>query len=220
MSHTQLDELIDYKSAVVINFRGGESLLAKNCFYVLEKLLETGNTRCNLQFTTNGSVPVTDRQKQIFMSFKNISFGVSIDGEGKVFEYMRYPLEWKKVQENIQQLKQITNNVSICPTISNINLIYFSDLINWCVANGFNYNYNLVECPSYFNPSALPIKIKRHILENSSTHTSVKSILEKTHTIEDEENFKIALNEIQRQDSLKKIRIQDYMIEFCKLANI
>ncbi len=35
-----LDSAIDYKKAISINFLGGESMLSKENFYVLERLLE------------------------------------------------------------------------------------------------------------------------------------------------------------------------------------
>ncbi len=217
ISKQELDIMIDYHTAIVINFRGGESLLAKSCFYVIEKLLEVGNTRCNLQFTTNGSIKLNKNQTALLKQFQNVNFGVSIDGTHNVFEYMRYPLKWNDINENINHLQEI-GHVSATPTLSNINLLYFSNLIRWFENNSLNYNFNLVNEPSWFAPNVLPLKVKKAILENEP-HPVVVNCLT-SHTVDNDINFEKALEEIARQDALKKIDIRTYLPEFCKLAGI
>jgi sulfatase maturation enzyme AslB (radical SAM superfamily) len=216
----KFDNMIDYKTAVAINFTGGESLLSKTNFYILEKLLNVSNTNCFIQFTTNGSVKLTKSQTDILKRFKNLNFGVSIDGVGAVFEYMRWPLQWENIVENINVLRQITNNVSATTTTSNLNVMYFPALLRWLENNGLQYHYNPVYNPSYFRPQALPVDVKLKIRKMHDGDPFIELQLNRKHIEKDDIDFNQCLVEIERQDKLKKIDIRNYIPEFCQLTNI
>ena len=118
-----LNNRIDYANAKSIGFRGGEPFLSKTNFDILEKLIEIGNTDCFINFTTNGSSDILDYQKNILRKFKNINFCFSIDGIGPVFEYMRYPLTWDKLEENLEYCRKNNILISASYTVSNLNIL-------------------------------------------------------------------------------------------------
>mgnify|MGYP003704344847 CR=1 FL=1 len=76
----------------------------------------------------------------IISNFKNLNICVSIDGTGSVFEYLRYPLKWNKLTENLKKFKAITPMVSVSAMISNLNIFFIEYLHNiiFCKESFFN----------------------------------------------------------------------------------
>lgn len=202
---------IDYKNAKSINFRGGEPLLSHANFDILKKLIENKNTDCFISFTTNGSIKLDQEQIEILSNFKKLNFCLSIDGIGKTFEYMRYPLKWDNVLENIEQYKSNNIDLSASFTLSNINILYYSKTVEWFNTNKIKYLNNPVYSPNYFSPTSLPKEIKDKIIDTNNT------IFISTHSENDNLLFDEFLSKIKDQDNLKNIKMQDYVPEFYQL---
>ena len=77
-----------------------------------------------MSFVTNGSFSLNARQKEILAKFKNLNFCFSIDGVGPVFEYLRWPLKWVDIENNISWCQANNVEFSVSYTLSNINLLY------------------------------------------------------------------------------------------------
>jgi hypothetical protein len=210
--HLALNEInIDYENAKLINFRGGEPLLSSLNFEILRKLIENKNTDCFVSFTTNGSIKLNQTQIEILSHFKKLNFCLSIDGIGKKFEYLRYPLKWNNLLENIDQYKQLKIDLSASFTLSNVNMMYYSETVEWFRTNKIAYLNNIVYNPNYFSPTSLPKKIKEKIIDKNNL------IFISTHNNNDDLLFRQFLVKIQEQDNLKNIRMQDYVPEFYDL---
>jgi hypothetical protein len=196
-----------YNEIVILSFVGGEPLIEQKNFDILEQLILVGNTDCYISFVTNGSIQLTQRQQTILKQFKNLNICLSIDGIEKRFEYIRFPLKWTTLLENIDFFNLLNINLSVSYTISNLNIFYYNETINWFKQQGLTYNYNIVENPTYFSINALPEKIKLELNQD----------LFNSHSINDDKNFSKFLIEIQQQDQLKNISMKDYLPEFYKI---
>lgn len=216
-SKEELDRKLNYSELISLNFIGGEPLYEKLNFYVLEKLLEHDNANCFIQFTTNGSTSLTQYRKDVLSKFKNININVSIDGIGPVFEYLRYPLKWDDLLDNLKFFRSITENISASYTTSNLNVLYHHDILNWFNKEKINHHYNPVINPSHFRPAALPNKTKHQLFEKFGRTKDLEFFIGSQHTDKDDEDFEYMLKEIKRQDALKQISIKDYLPEFCEL---
>jgi 4Fe-4S single cluster domain len=207
---------LDFAQAKSIGFRGGEPLLSRTNFEILEKLLYHGNTNCFINFTTNGSVVLTQSQLQVLSQFSNINMCFSIDGVGPVFEYMRYPLKWEALLKNIEICRAHNIMVSANFTVSNLNLIYFTEITNWFDQNKINYLVNFVYRPEHFRPGALPAHVKHKILQklNDSRLDFLRD-----HMPADDHDYKKFCQEIRQQDNWKGISMQDYLPELCRLLD-
>lgn len=201
-----------YQDFVMLNFVGGEPLKEKKNFDILTKLIAVNNIDCFISITTNGSVKLSELQKDILKRFKNLNICLSIDGIEKRFEYMRYPLSWDLLLENIEFFRKNNNEISISYTISNVNILYYNETTNWFKKQGFNHNHIIVSVPSYFSPTALPLQTKLQ-LDSNIVSTS-------THTKMNDQQFILACKELKLQDSLKKINIKDYMPDFYDIIPI
>jgi hypothetical protein len=204
---TQLDS-IDYKNLVMLSFVGGEPLIEKKNFWVLEQLIEHNNTNCFISVVTNSSIELSSKQKDILSKFTNVNVCLSIDGVGKRFEYMRYPLKWDTLLENIKSFRQLNFMLSVSYVVSNVNAMYYQETIDWFDSMGLTHNHIIVSNPAYFSPHALPIAIKNKV---NVTH------IPKVEGADDLVKFNEAIKELQIQDQLKKISIKDYMPEFFDL---
>lgn len=212
INNHEADQLVDYASAVAISFRGGEPLLSDTNFYILEKLLEHGNDQCFISFVTNGSIVLPQKYRELVTKFKNMNFSFSIDGIGPVFEYMRYPLKWSKLQENINFCRDHGILVSSNYTVSNINIMYHAQTTQWFKDNKIPYRIGYVQNPLHFRPGALsqPIKEKLKVLV-----PELSSML--NHCEQDDYDFAEMKKVITQQDSWKKISIENFLPEFSQL---
>ena len=212
LSQETIDGL-SFDKLVGINFIGGEPLYEQRNFYIIENLIKHNNTDCFISFTTNGSVGINSVNKNLLSQFKNINIGLSIDGIGPVFEYMRYPLKWKKLLANLEFFKTITNNISVNQCTSNVNVYYYDETTAWFESQNLSYHHNPVITPSYFRPSALPLRVKEKIRSMSDKTEAFVS----THTDEDDRDFQLMLVELKKQDQLKNIDIKNYLPDFWNL---
>lgn len=180
---TQLENQINWKNIRRINLVGGEPLLIKQSFAILEKLLEHQNHDCRVSFVTNGSVTPTPQQIDLFSQFSDISACVSIDGIDSMFEYIRYPLDWKTVCHNLGIYKKIFNEIVVSFTVSNLNYHAREEIISWFRSQDLLYIENFVHDPAWFDHRVGP----GHDL------------------------WPRFVQEIRRQDELKGIKIADYV---------
>lgn len=178
-----LNDKINWNNVKRINLLGGEPLLSELTYDILDNLLSNNNTGCLISIVTNGSIKLNQRQTELLRNFTNISVCVSIDGVGQAFDYLRYPLKWDQVLNNINDFKEIFAEVTSSFTVSNLNYHLRSETIQWFRDNNIEYIENRVLSPEFFNVNVQP----GHKLWNSF------------------------VNEVKRQDMLKGIDISDYI---------
>lgn len=206
-------ENLDYENLISLNLLAGEPMYEELTFDILEKLIQAKNFNCLVSITTNGSIAPTGKTKEILEKITNLNINLSIDGTYKVFEYMRYPLKWDDIVYNIEQFKNLTDNISVSYTTSNLNVFYHHETIEWFNKNNLDYNYNPVINPLHFRPQALPIDIKEKIFKKYNRTKDLEFFIG-NHTPKDDQDFQTMLNVIEFQDHLKGIDIKNYMPEF------
>ena len=216
ISSQELDHSIDYDQALSMGFRGGEPLLSDQTWHVLQKLVDANNTHCDINFTTNGSIALTQWQQQLISCFANVTFNFSIDGVGAVFEYMRYPLQWQDLENNISYCRANGIRVTASYTISNLNILYHARTRNWFEDNQIAYSLNPVLYPAHFRPAALPQKVKQHIRQHHA-QDAVTELYLAQHTVQDQTDYELFRTKIAQQDAWKGISMQDYLPELALL---
>lgn len=216
ISMNRLDS-IDFPNLITLNLLAGEPMLEPITFDILEKLLESGNTECFVSITTNGSIVLSKQKLDMLKKFKKLNINVSVDGIGTVFEYLRYPLSWKEVVENIALFRTIADTVSVSYTISNLNVLYHHKTIEWFEDQNLDYILNPVISPDYFRPGALVESVKQNIFDMQGITKDLDFFLNTKNSLQDELDFHRMLAEIKLQDSWKEITIKDYLPEFYNL---
>lgn len=201
---------LNYKELKILSFVGGEPLYEKKNFEILDRLVQNGNTDCFISVVTNGSVSLNESQMKTIKQFKNVNVCLSIDGIQSRFEYIRYPLKWTKLLENIQQFKNLGLKCSVSYTISNLNIFYYNETISWFQNQGLSYNHNMVNQPEWFSANSLPSKVKDRLPFEAQQ-------LLRNHLPQDDIHFVKFVEQIQVQDNLKKISIENFMPEVYKI---
>jgi sulfatase maturation enzyme AslB (radical SAM superfamily) len=207
--NTTADTWINYATATSIIFRGGEPLLSATNFHILEQLIAHNNTRCFISFVTNGSVTLSDYQLGLIAQFPNKNFCFSIDGVGPVFEYVRYPLKWDAIEKNLEYCKSNNIPLTVSYTLTNINVWYHAQTINWFQHNNLPYHLNLVHDPAHFHASVLPQEIKQQILSQSSC-ADLAPLLNAQCS---QASLDLFFAKLKEQDEWKGIHLQDYLPE-------
>jgi organic radical activating enzyme len=201
---------VDFKELKMLSLIGGEPLYEKKNFDLLEHIIELGNNNVFLSMVTNGSVELTTRQKQVLSKFKNINFSLSIDGTESVFEYMRYPLKWADLISNLNFFRDLTDNISSNYTLSNLNILYHNQTIDWFNKNKIIYSVNPIYNPNWLQPRALPESIKK-VLKKQLSATDYNTFVGPIHTDQDQQNYQMMLKQVEIQDTAKKIKMADYL---------
>lgn len=208
---------VDFKNLKTLSLIGGEPLLEKNNFLILQHLIDVNNTDIFLSIVTNGSVRLSEKHVLMFSAFPNLNFCISIDGCGPVFEYLRWPLKWDNLLTNIDQYRLITNNISVSYTITNLNIIYHNSTKEWFKSQNLPCIDNPVYTPAYFNPAILPEHAKKTVQSILNTNDFEVFVgLNPT----DQTLWQKFQEEIKIQDSAKGISIRDYLPEFCDLTGL
>lgn len=88
-----------------INFAGGEPFLVREHFNFLRKLVDRGDAgKIVLTYMTNLSV-LPPEIYHLWPYFKAVELSVSIDGVGKINEYIRSKSNWKKIDQNFKKIQ-------------------------------------------------------------------------------------------------------------------
>ncbi|CAB4164145.1 4Fe-4S single cluster domain containing protein [uncultured Caudovirales phage] len=203
---------INLKELKMLSLIGGEPLYEKRNFELLEHLIDLGNNTVFLSMVTNGSVRLTTKQKKTLEKFKNLNFCISVDGTESVFEYLRFPLKWQDLLDNLKFFYQITDNISSNYTLSNLNVLYHNQTVDWFNQNKIPFSNNPVYSPVWLQPRTLPAHIKQHLKEVLSIR-DFNTYIGSTHNDTDQQYWEECLKQIAKQDAAKGIEWKTYLPE-------
>jgi hypothetical protein len=176
-----------------IKFFGGEPLFTDTHLNFIKKIPNPGQV--TLHYTTNGSIYPSKDTLTEWKKFKLIIFAVSIDGIEEQFNYLRWPLKWNKVTDNIHRIK---NNKDIWNlmfrvefTANILNTYYYDRLEKWVADNlatnaaGDKTDLNIHQCfNSAWALESMPDSIKKLILtkypQSHIVHNLIKNLPDQT----------------------------------------
>lgn len=117
----------------VLKASGGEPFYDKKVIKLLEKYIETGNAKnTKLEFHTNGT-QINDEVLELISQFKENYHTFSIDGYGKVYEYIRYPGNFKELDNNLRKFCKLENVTwfKTAVVVSSLNVLNLNEYIEW-----------------------------------------------------------------------------------------
>ena len=93
-------------------FSGGESLLSKKNYQIIEYLIDSGLAKnIDLHITTNGTVKIKDAWLEAAKEFNELVMEFSIDGSGNVYDYIRPGGNWITLVDVINYTQNLPYNV-------------------------------------------------------------------------------------------------------------
>lgn len=127
---------IDVGKLEQLYFTGGEPFMSTRPVELLQHIKRNGDIgKLTVQSNTNGSVRPSDELIDLWKQCSTVEIYFSIDAVGRAFEYIRNPLSWKEVKENLEFVKSLSNNihVKIAPVVGVHNIDSFVDMYQWFV---------------------------------------------------------------------------------------
>jgi organic radical activating enzyme len=155
-----------------VYFAGGEPLIMKEHYFLLEKLIEAGKTDIRIQYNTNFS-ELHFKDKHVFeywKHFKNVSVGASLDGSGARAELIRKGTDWAQTVDNRRRMIAEVPHVDfyVSATISSMNVLHVPDFHREWVELGLikpkDFNINICQSPDHYRLDVFPKDFKNRVI--------------------------------------------------------
>jgi organic radical activating enzyme len=156
-----------------IEICGGEPVLLKSHFKLLDELIESGNSsKIEITYVSNMTLMELPMMKKYFDNFRYTNIQWSVDALDERNNWIRYPTDWKKTVDNATKVRDylIENKrgkleATMTPSIFSITT--FRETYGWLFLNDFiNFNnlfFNSINDPEFLNPRHLPDELKQKI---------------------------------------------------------
>lgn len=168
-----------------VSFLGGEPFESPVPAEFLKLLKHTHGTLedVTVHFQTNGSIKPSDEVLELIKECKRFKVNLSIDGVGKRLEYIRYPLQWHRIENTIDYLKsQNLNNLRfVClSTVNPFNIYYYDELENW-ILNTFGQDSLKIltpnRCVGQLDLAQTPVDLRKEIVQKFGTGHPVTKLI-------------------------------------------
>lgn len=161
----------DFENVKILRVYGGEPTAGVHTFQQLKSVADRGYAKnITLAYTTNAT-SYNKIWTNIANQFAETDVGISVDGTGKVFEYIRQNAKWNKVEENIFKIINDATNYEFSIVLQTTSFILVDKWIDFFLqfpANNIGM-YQLYDVPGRL--TAIPDNIKQRLvnkLENKN----------------------------------------------------
>jgi glutamate-1-semialdehyde 2,1-aminomutase len=144
-------------------FTGGEPMVEKQVEQILDHLIArqvAGNIV--IEANTNCTI-LREAMLRKLLQFKQVRLGPSIDAQGDVYEYIRYPAKWAAVRRNVEHLASLAGDrltlhggvvIMVYNVLNVVDVLEFFD--------GFNIPYSIefASMPWFLDAAILPARVR------------------------------------------------------------
>ena len=212
-----------------IEVLGGEPFYELEHLAFLERVLtEADPSEITLFYSTNGTKKIDPDIQQMFSKFKKVIISFSLDAIGKPFEYIRTLGKWEQV-EDVLEFWKTQPNVQLqnhC-TMSILNVMNIKQLAEYLTEKHnfqpWQLGYTYASQPQFFNYSVIDdhkkskYNIAQH-LEYSRHTDSIRSYF--NNAVYSQENYNDFLKQVNITSEFRKLDIQDYLPDLCRILEI
>lgn len=222
---SQIEEIFALtKNLTRLELFGGEPTYNKKVIAILNRMVESGTSKnISLYINTNGSVNIIEKIPGLYQ-FKEIDVGISIDGTGDQFEYIRHGVKYSQLVSNVQQWQQYFETHNIPSTITSITTVgilnvYYLREIKKAVVDllGTEPFWNLLIEPDFLCIKTLPQKVKDKVieqLEHDKSFEQIVTMLKQPYAPRSWAQF------LQMTDALDSIRGESFAEIFPEFHNV
>jgi sulfatase maturation enzyme AslB (radical SAM superfamily) len=161
-----------------LNFAGGEPLLQKEHYQIMEALRERERFGVALHYITNFSV--LDYQgidvPRLWQAFEHVDVAASLDASGARGELLRHGQSWAKVLVNRERLRRQCPHVKfrVMCSVSALNVWHLPDFHRELIETGFiepdQIQINLVQYPVHLGARVLTSSTKGEVADRLRAH--------------------------------------------------
>ena len=162
---------------------GGEPLLDRELFRVLDAVPRPHKEKISLHFVTNGSQNLVDANQRL-CEYKEVSFTVSLEGTHDMQDYARNGSNWAQIEYNILQAQKQGIKLNINYTLQALTVARLDELLSWCSQHDLPISFGVLKQPDYLGLAVLPVGVRNLTLHKLDNISGVK-------INQDIENFEI-----------------------------
>lgn len=209
-----------------IEFTGGEPLLIKKHFVMLQYLVDQGAAKhIALHYNSNGTV-FPAQAIPIWNQFKHVSISFSIDNIGRRFEYERYGESWTTVESTIDRFLTLNNDkfsFDIYCTLSALNVADAYKVYQFGKSKNLPVEYSILYGPNELSMDILTKPAKQYIIDILACETDkgfiekISPILTKLKTETTDVSIDKFWNTINLLDGTRGQQFSDYYPDLYKL---
>jgi glutamate-1-semialdehyde 2,1-aminomutase len=136
--------------------------------------VETGlSENIVMEYDTNLTAINPKISKQ-FEKFKKIDMRVSLDGMNEVYEYIRFPGDWKSVYKNITENKSSITAITGC--LMPYNAWHLPEYELWAKSENLVSAWRYIVVPKHLDLNMFPIKMREELIELYDMHKHIPHI--------------------------------------------
>jgi sulfatase maturation enzyme AslB (radical SAM superfamily) len=158
---------------------GGEPFYIKRWRILWDELIDQGLSKnIQMDMSSNATLYEGEVVENLIANFKGIGLGLSVDGMGKVYDYLRHPGVWAEVKDNMLKYHEIKKRssasfiVSVSHTIGWVNaweLPEFHTFIKNETPQFVIWN-NIIHSPEHMAIWCIPARLKQRIQAKWQTY--------------------------------------------------
>ena len=221
-----LDPLLE--SVERVYWAGGEPLITKEHYNILDKWIAMGKRDVSMDYTTNFT-QMYYKKKTAFdywNKFENVRVAASLDANHARGEYLRKNMVWSEVVQNRRTMIEQCPHVyfELTPTVSVYNVLNLPDFHKEWIEEGLlepkNIRINILLDPTYMRLSILPPWIKSKVVERYQEHIAyLKQFEDIAGVISDYESI-LNFMEKDRTDEIKMFKFKTQRIDTLRQENL
>jgi radical SAM protein with 4Fe4S-binding SPASM domain len=222
----ELDPLLE--SVERVYWAGGEPLITKEHYNILDKWIAMDKRDVSMDYTTNFT-QMYYKKKTAFdywNKFENVRVAASLDANHARGEYLRKNMVWSEVVQNRRTMIEQCPHVyfELTPTVSVYNVLNLPDFHKEWIEEGLlepaNIRINILLDPTYMRLSILPPWIKSKVAERYHEHIAyLKQFDNIAGVINDYESI-LNFMEKERTDEIKMFKFKTQRIDTLRQENL
>ena len=187
-----------------ITFVGGEPTLHEEMYDFLKQVTDDGSSKnIRLKITTN-LTNLQERLLEYLPQFKKVTLDCSIDGVGKVQEYIRNPSDWETIDRNMNRILELNSNtiiLNISTVVQVYNLFDLGNLVDWYIEKLTQNTSGLNNVQLMLNKLYDPNYLSMYLINKSArkewyydvfvpTNTKLKNIIDNIEDYDETDRWK------------------------------
>ena len=238
ISKTNIEETFPFlQSLVHLKFTGGEPLVTREHWQLLEKLTKERDCKdIFLNYSTNCTIYPKENWVKLWDQFKHVEFALSFDSSDKLeSEYIRWPESFETIEKTTKAFLELGKSPHyrniLRTTVSVLNVWNLPETILWWIENNkaekMKINPTHLSYPAFLSITVLPAPIKELISDKFDRYIAgdfpevLKKVLSyiKNHMMSKDESCRLPnLREYLRSTDL--YRNQDFFAAYPQFEKI
>ena len=148
-----------------LKIQGGEPTLSRPLLEFLKWHAHHGHAQNTVIAVVTNAVNIKQEFIDALKPFQQVRLEISVDGVGAVDEYLRYPTNWNKKQQLIDQLLELFPGSVLHSVVYALSLGDLPNLIEWGSSKPALHSIQCLTWPDNLSIQHLPTEYKQHMAQ-------------------------------------------------------